>query len=123
MRNRLNKQSNGTWPIVALAALLLGFRPIHAQMVDLNGNGMSDIWEILFGASGLAPNGDADADGASNKAEATAGTNPFDSNSVALISGISSAGTNFSVTIPCALGKQYQLQSAPIMGSSNWTVE
>lgn len=32
-------------------------------IVDLNGNGMSDIWEMLFKAQGLTPNGNADNDG------------------------------------------------------------
>ena len=124
MRTLLKKQSNGLWPLVALTALLLGLGPIQAQMVDLNSNGMSDIWEWLFSANGLDPNADADADGASNRAEATAGTNPLDANSAAKISNVSSSPTNFTVTMPCALGKQYQLQSAPAMGSSsNWTVE
>ena len=37
-----------------------------AQMIDLNHTGMSDVWEQLYGASGLPPNGDADGDGSSN---------------------------------------------------------
>src|SRR5438445_610756 len=95
MRTCLKKNFDCIWPVVALAALLFGLRPSQAQMVDLNANGMSDIWELLFGASGLDPNGDADADGASNRAEATAGTDPFDGNSNAKISGLSSSTTNF----------------------------
>src|SRR5437016_826406 len=118
MRTRLKNNLNNTWPVVALAALLLGPGAVQAQMVDLNTNGMSDIWELLFNASGFAPNADADADGASNRAEATAGTDPSDPNSVAKISTFGSAGGIFSVTMPCALGKRYQLQSAPSLGST-----
>ena len=95
-------------------------------MVDLNGNGMSDIWELIYGAAGLDPKGDADGDGASNLQEATAGTDPFDPNSVPKVSAVTMAGTNVSVSIACALGKQYQLQSAqPFSGGgwSNWTTE
>src|ERR1043166_2970947 len=124
MRTRLNNHLHRSWPVLALAALLFGLRPVPAQMVDLNSNGMSDIWELIFNAGGLSPNADADADGASNKAEATAGTDPTDPNSVAKISTFSSAAGVFSVTMPCALGKQYQLQSSTVIGStSNWTVE
>lgn len=98
----------------------------RAQMVDLNGNGMSDIWELIYGAAGLDPNGDADGDGASNRQESVAGTNPFDSNSVARITVTTFAGTNFSVSMASALGKQYTLQSleaVPGMNWSNWVTE
>jgi hypothetical protein len=87
---------------------------------------MSDIWELIYGASGLAPNGDADGDGASNLMESIAGTNPFDPASVPRISGISQSGTNFSVSMPCGLGKNYTLQSCEgldLSSLSNWMTE
>jgi hypothetical protein len=108
-----------------VAGVFLAAPPSRAQMVDLNGNGMSDIWELIYNAASLDPNGDADGDGASNRMEATAGTNPFDSNSVPRITATSLVGTNFNVTMPCALGKQYMLQSVEpgLGGWSNWTTE
>lgn len=51
------------------------------QGIDRNANGMSDVWESAYGASGLAPGGDADGDGFTNLQEARAGTNPFDARS------------------------------------------
>jgi hypothetical protein len=96
---------------------------IHAQMVDLNGNGMSDIWEWIYNANGINPNADSDGDDFSNLQEALAGTNPFDSNSYPRIPTMSCSTTNFSVTMPCALGKQYQLQSVADLGGTNWVVE
>jgi hypothetical protein len=116
---------------LAALALLLSAPALLAQMVDLNGDGMSDIWEAIYGVlppfgPGLNPAGDADGDGASNLMESIAGTNPFDSNSVPRISFSAMAGTNFSVSMPCARGKQYQLQSAQLLpsgGLSNWVVE
>jgi len=108
-----------------LGALLVpGFAP--ARTIDLNANGMSDIWELVYGASKLEPNGDADGDGASNLLESIAGTNPFDSNSVPRIISVACTVTNFSVSMPCALGKQYELQSIPTVGGGslpNWTTE
>ena len=92
-------------------------------MIDtMNTNGMSDVWEQLYGASGLSPNGDADGDGFSNLKEALAGSNPFDANSFPkIVSAVKAAA--FTVTIPCELGKQYQLQSVTALGSTNWIVE
>jgi uncharacterized protein (DUF1800 family) len=101
--------------------MFLSRGPMHAQMVDLNGNGMSDIWELIYGASGLNPQGDADGDGASNLQEAIAGTNPFDPNSKPVIASAGTAGTNVSVNIACAAGKQYDLQSIQPFVDGNWS--
>jgi hypothetical protein len=94
-----------------------------AQMIDLNGNGISDIWEWVYNAYGIHPNGDPDGDGFSNLQEAIAGTNPFDSNSYPHIPSVVGSATNFSVTLPSALGKMYQLQSITDLSSTNWMVE
>ena len=98
---------------------------IQAQKLDLNANGMSDVWEQINGAVSLNPNLDSDGDGASNLQESIAGTNPFDANSVPRIPSTAYTSSNFSVTLPSALGKQYQLQSVQpnISGWTNWTVE
>src|SRR5665213_230215 len=94
-----------------------------AQMLDLNGNGMSDIWEWVYSATNLDPNADADGDGMSNLQEALAGTNPFDSNSVPKISAVVMSGTNANISMPAQLGKLYQLQSVTDLGSTNWLTE
>jgi hypothetical protein len=109
-----------------LSALLLAPAVLHAQKLDLNGNGMSDIWELVYNAGALDPNGDADGDGVSNLQESIAGTDPFDPNSFPRISAITQSGTNFSVSAPCALGKQYVLQSVSAVDASsvsNWIIE
>jgi hypothetical protein len=117
------------WRLTSLAALLVVLTApgrAHAQKIDLNGNGMSDIWELIYDASGLAWSGDADGDGVSNGLESIAGTNPFDSNSVPRISAITQSGTNFTVIMACALGKQYELQSALALSNdiaAIWTNE
>jgi hypothetical protein len=96
-------------------------------MVDLNGNGLSDVWEQRYGGGGLAPGGDADGDRYSNLQEAIGGTDPFASNSCPRISFITLvSGTNVSVTLSDAPGKVYQLQTRqgiPNRGFSNWTNE
>jgi len=109
--------------ILVTALFLLGAAGALAQMVDRNGNGVSDIWEWIYGGYGINPNLDPDGDGFSNLQEAVAGTNPFDSNSYPHIPIVFNSPTNFSVTMPCALGKQYQLQSITNLGSPSWFVE
>jgi hypothetical protein len=99
--------------LAAWLAVLAMTKFVHAQRIDLNSNDMSDVWEVIYGASALDPNDDTDADGVSNGLESLAGTDPFDPNSVPRIALMSSSGTNFTVTLACALGKQYVLQSLP----------
>ena len=111
------------WRWVFVGVFFAGATTGGAQMVDQNGNGISDIWEWLYGANGINPNMDSDGDGFSNLQEATAGTNPFDSNSVPRISPMVLSGTNFNVVMPGALGKFYRLQSLTNLGSTNWLVE
>jgi hypothetical protein len=112
--------------LAVLWAALIAPGILHAQKIDLNGNGISDIWELVYGAGSLDPNGDADGDGVPNGLECIAGTNPFDSNSVPRIAALAYSSTNFTVSMPCALGKQYQLQSLPVLSGdtgANWTNE
>ena len=92
-------------------------------MIDVNGNGMSDVWEWLYGAYGADPAADPDDDGFSNVQEAAAATNPFDRNSYPHIASWAWSAGTFSVTVPGALGKLYTLQSATNLGAVTWTSE
>ena len=103
----------------AFCLLLLGAERASAQKIDLNVNGMSDVWEWIYGATGLTPGGDADGDGATNALESIAGTNPFDPNSAPRITGLSRTATNFTVSMSCVLGKQYVLQSVSDLSDTN----
>ncbi len=112
--------------LAALLAALFAAELSHAQKIDQNANGMSDIWELIYSAGSLAPNGDADGDGVSNVRESIAGTNPFDANSAPRIAAVANTTTNFSVSLPCVLGKQYVLQSVAGLSPtslSNWVTE
>ena len=51
--------------------LLLG-SPLAVAVVDQNGDGMGDLWQLKFDAATLAPADDADGDGQTNRAEAGA---------------------------------------------------
>ncbi|HWF19489.1 MAG TPA: DUF1800 family protein [Verrucomicrobiae bacterium] len=113
----------GSTLVIAMTILLAGSVATQARMIDQNGNGMSDVWEWLYNANGINPNQDSDGDGFSNLQEALAGTNPFDSNSFPHITFASGNSNAFTVTIPCAWGKNYQLQSAAAPVSTNWVIE
>ncbi len=103
-------------------AFLARTAPAAQPMIDMNGNGISDIWEWKYGAYGISPNLDSDGDGFSNLQEAIAGTNPFDSNSYPRIPTVTVSGTNLYVILPGAPGKLYQLQSVT-PPATNWVVE
>src|ERR1035438_3509366 len=96
---------------------------MFAQKVDLNGNGMSDIWEWVYNAYDINPNADSDGDGFSNWQESIAGTNPFDPNSCPHIQASGYTEPVFRVTIPAVSGGYYELQSLTLLGSTNWQIE
>src|SRR5262245_5621976 len=96
--------------IPMLVLTLISVQRSHAQKVDLNGNGSSDVWELIYNAGGLGPNADTDGDGIINRLEAVAGTDPFDPNSVPRITPFAVTKTNITVSISSALGKKYELQ-------------
>src|SRR5690348_6917452 len=82
-----------------------------SAILDVNSNGISDVWEQMHNAVGIDPNLDSDGDGFPNVLEALAGTDPFNANSYPKISGVAMSGTNFVMNMPAAAGKLYQLQS------------
>ena len=96
--------------LVVLVLFLAAATRVWA-ILDLNTNGMSDVWEQLHNAVGIDPNLDSDGDGFPNVLEALAGTDPFDPNSYPKISGVTMSGTNFMMNMPAVPGKLYQLQS------------
>ncbi len=109
--------------VLAVLFMLSAVPLARAQMIDQNGNGLSDVWEWLYSATNIPPNIDSDGDGVSNRNEAGAGTDPFNSNSVPKISLFTFTPTNGSITMPAQFGKVYQLQSSTSLGSSNWVTE
>ena len=96
---------------------------VPGPRIDLNGNGMSDIWEWSYNVYGINPNTDPDGDGFLNWQEAIAGTDPLNSNSYPQIPVFFSTPTNFTVTFPAALGKVYTLEGITNWYNANWGVQ
>ncbi len=123
MQNPFKKILRLGWLPAFFGLVLIGTGSSRAQMIDQNDNGISDIWEWVYNAAAIDPAADTDGDGFSNLQEAMAGTNPFDTTSYPKISGAVYTNASFSVNIPGVLGKRYELQSVPFLGSTNWINE
>ena len=93
---------------------------VRGLALDQNGNQQSDVWEMIFGASGLAAVGDADGDGWSNALESAAGTNPRDGASFPGLHLDGEAGSLFAGWAGLA-GKKYTLETKPSLTSGTWT--
>ena len=109
--------------VFAIAAFAFTSVIGRAQMIDLNNNGVSDVWEWSYNAYGINPQIDSDGDGFVNWQEAIAGTDPFDSSSYPRISVVSNSPGGFSLTVPSAAGKVYTLESVTNLGGTNWILE
>ncbi len=106
---------------VLLLLFLSGSGFAQAQKIDLNNNGMSDLWELRYGAAALDPTADSDGDGVTNFLESIAGSDPLQSASLPKIEQMHYSGSNFSVTIPGYPGKSYSLQSVQTPDAPAWT--
>lgn len=99
---------------IVLVFSLLAVISARAQVIDLNHNGMSDVWEWTYNVYGLGPNTDPDSDGFMSWQEAIAGTDPLNSNSYPDIpifySLPTGSPTNFVMSFPTVPGKMYTLQ-------------
>ena len=108
---------------LVLISLFLAAFTAPAQIVDLNGGGLSTVWEWTYNAYGINPNIDSDGDGYTNWQEAIAGTDPYNSNSYPHIPIYYSAVSNIVMTFPSEPGKLYTLESTTNIPNANWIVE
>lgn len=106
---------------MGLPLLLAAAFAANAAMIDLNHNGMSDIWEYLFGATGLDPQADADNDGYTNLQESLAGTDPFDPSSYPHATSALALGPVLNISMASALGKRYEMQTLVPLPDVPWT--
>ncbi len=104
-----------------LAAFLLvcaSTAPLRA--IDQNGNGLSDIWELLYGVGAVAPGADPDGDGATNAQEAAMGSNPLDPRSRPALSLTAGAPGSVVAQWQSEAGKLYTVEGTTSLTSGNW---
>ncbi len=104
-----------------LAALCLTLAGSPLLALDQNGNQQSDVWELVYGAQGLAPNADTDGDGWTNAQEAAAGTDPFDPNSHPSLLLYAGSGPSVFTSWNSQAGKRYAIQTSPDLAAGTWT--
>ncbi|MEM8954294.1 MAG: DUF1800 family protein [Verrucomicrobiota bacterium] len=88
----------------------MGLSPAHA-IVDLDNDGLDDIWEEFFNAQAVLPGADEDGDGKTNLEECLGGTDPFNPNSCHEVGAFDSPDAdNANITFDTVDGKMYQVQ-------------
>ncbi len=108
---------------VTMTVLALVAMPFSSFAIDADGDGLNDVWEMIYGAQSLAASGDADGDGATNGEESRAGTNPFDPNSRPSLTLAPWAPTQLQIGFSRVAGKRYKLESKTDLSLANWTTE
>ncbi len=107
--------------LICFAALM--FPASRALALDANGNGLNDVWELIFNAGALSANGDADGDGATNAAESLAGTNPFDATSRPLLRVAPWSAAQLQLSYDSVAGKRYRVEAKTDLTLPQWTPE
>ncbi|MGV3661151.1 MAG: DUF1800 family protein [Prosthecobacter sp.] len=84
---------------------------------------LDDIWQGLFNAWALDPNGDEDKDGTRNVLECIAGTNPFVASDCFKIGNMTIASTAVIFTSKVEAGKKYRVISSDSPDGPTWLPE
>jgi len=110
--------------IVFTASLALCVAPASA-VLDLDGDGLRDLWQHRYNAHELDAAGDADGDGVSNREESELSSNPFDSNSYFGLRRyeVDDSEGRIDLTFHTAPGNVYQIQSSADLSEGSWRIE
>ncbi|MEM1083529.1 MAG: DUF1800 domain-containing protein [Verrucomicrobiota bacterium] len=103
-----------------LLILGLSTAPLAAEL-DLDGDGTSDVWSALYGATDLVPTGDEDGDGCTNFEESVAGTDPFSAASKLVLNLPPTITSALNLSWPSVSGKSYQLMVSDDLAS--WSAD
>lgn len=106
----------------AIWAVLFVF-PEAKAAVDSNGNGIDDVWELIYDVRGAVPGEDEDGDTVSNQDEADAGTNPSDPNDFLRIESLVKSGSTVTIQFRSQKGKLYRLYRSGTTVNPDWQPE
>lgn len=103
---------------------MLRWPPGQVPAGQSNGpDSLDDIWQGLFSAWGIDPQGDEDNDGTKNILESIAGTNPFKALDCFKIGNMTVASTTVTFTSKVEAGKKYRVISAETPDAATWSPE
>ncbi|MGK0184790.1 MAG: hypothetical protein ACI9R3_000564 [Verrucomicrobiales bacterium] len=105
--NRCYLPLHRLFAVMSLYCLMQG--SLRAE-VDLDGNGLGDVWERRYQVSGLLPDDDDDGDGRSNLEENRAGTDPLDSAALLQFESAELNDQNLELSWLSEKGKRYLVQ-------------
>ncbi|WP_052572761.1 DUF1800 family protein [Haloferula sp. BvORR071] len=106
---------------LCLAASCLSLLVSARADLDLDTNGLGDVWEAKYKPAVLTPGADDDHDGRTNLEECEAGTDPFSAEDIFAVKEIHAAGANLVLSWPSQAGKRYQLQITSTPGTpASW---
>ena len=92
---------------------------LGAGLVDSDGDGLADAWEIqYFGSLSAGPNGDPDGDGVNNLHEYRAGTNPNDAASRFEVVEIAKVATGVSIRWSSQPNRTYRVRRSSTLLAS-----
>lgn len=103
---------------------MLKWPPGQAPAGQSNGpDSLDDIWQGLFNAWGIDPQGDEDKDGTKNILECIAGTDPFKALDCFKIGNMTVSSTTVTFTSKVEAGKKYRVISADAPDGATWSPE
>ena len=87
---------------------------VGGKGVDLDGDGMSDLWEAYYNARNLSPDANTDGDGKTNLYESQTGTDPRNAQSALALQPplVDVSRKELTYSFPSIVGKRYQLLSS-----------
>jgi hypothetical protein len=119
---RMNFATDATNALAWIAAPPTPGRPLPAEWMDIDGDGMPDGWEIAHNVTD--PNDDADGDGLTNLEEFLAGTDPRDGDDRLRLQAVvdaSNPGLSIVLGFAARSNKTYSIVYRHSAGSGTWT--
>lgn len=106
--------------ILTLILCVIGQPALAASFLDADGDGMSDVWQRLYGISSSQANDDPDGDGRTNVQESFAGTDPNDPYSAFGADAVRADTGEIIIEWPSVAQKRYQVENTLSLTNADW---